>query len=186
MAKKRHCQYIAQAAYIERTYEVSTERVMDLCESTTQRVQLGTSLPALLEFSLQSAQDVVECETTLPWCPHIPTHTAHADKPLRLQGRSPLRTRRAIGATLTVAGEVERAVACAWLIGHLPKVALRVLFGALCGLRLKLGENAHDARCDLVVHDRLVVLANDVDTEFLRGGGRRKTQRRGPRGVNES
>ena len=69
--------------------------------------------------------------------------------------------------------EVEGAVTRAGLVRHRADEArallLRLRLGALRGLRVELGEHAHDPCCDLVVDDRLVVFADDVDAEFLEG-----------------
>ena len=148
---------------------------MNLREPGAQRMQLRTRLPTLLQLALQSAQDVVKRESALPRDPDVPTHTAHPLQAL-LQRRPPLRTGGAIRVPLAVPDKVERAVAGPWLVGHGADVALRALllrlrFGALRGLRVELREDAYDACRDLVVDDRFVVLADDVDTEFLDAGG---------------
>ena len=149
---------------------------MDFRETTTQRVQLRTRLPALLELALETAQDVVERQPALPRDTHVPAHTAHPLEALRLQCWPPLRTHGSVRAPLTIPDEVECAVTGPWLIWHAPHVTLgalllRLRLGALRGLRVELREDAHDASSDLMVNNGLIVLTDDIDAEFLRGSG---------------
>ena len=123
---------------------------------------------------------MVEREATLPWDTHVPAHTTHPYETLRLERWSPLRAIDPIRAALAVASEVECAVTGTRLVRHRAHVTLRPLllrlcFGALRGLRVELREYAYDACGDLVVDDGLVVLADDIDAEFLQKGGRETT-----------
>ena len=56
---------------------------------------------------------------------------------------------------------------------------LRMLLVGFCAgsdLHVLLRKDADDSCCDFVVYDSLVVLANDVDAEFLRGRGGKKAE----------
>ncbi len=148
---------------------------MDVRETTAQRVKLRTRLPALLKLALQAAQYVVEREPALPGDTHVPAHTAHPLEALSLQCWPPLRTNGPVGAALPI-DKVKCAISGAGLIRHAPHVALgalllRLRLGALRCLRVELREDAHDPSSNLVVDDGLVVFADDIDTEFLRGPG---------------
>ena len=153
------------------TYEVPAEGIVDLREAAAERVQLRARLAALLELALEAAEDVVEREAALARHADVPAHAAHPDEALRLERRPALR-RLPVRAALAVP-EVEGAVARAGLVRHRADEArallLRLRLGALRGLRVELGEHAHDSCCDLVVDDRLVVFTDDVDAEFLEG-----------------
>ena len=69
---------------------------MDLCKPTAQGMELSTRLAALLELALQSAENMIEGESTLPWNADVAAHAAHPNQALRLQRWSPLRARCAV------------------------------------------------------------------------------------------
>jgi len=134
-------------------------------------MELSTGLATFLKFTLETAEDVVESETTLTGWAHAAAHATHADEPLRLHRRTTL---AANGWSLAV--EVERVTwtsggghvlvvtregITGWILGEL------LLFRMGSGLGVLLVEDAEDTGSDLVVDDSLVVFTDDVDTEFL-------------------
>ena len=68
--------------HIDRTYEVPAEGIVDLSESTAQRVQLCARLTALLELALEPRKDMIKGEPALAWRSHVPAHAAHANETL--------------------------------------------------------------------------------------------------------
>ena len=149
----------------------TAESVMDLVHRAVQRVELSTSLPTFLQFTLEAAEDVVESETALTGWTHATTHTTHADKPLRLHRRATLAansgslttkveciTRSGGGGHVLV---VTREGVTRWVLSEL------LLFRMGGGLGVLLVENAEDAGGNLVVDDGLVVFADDIDAELL-------------------
>jgi hypothetical protein len=154
------------------TYDIASESLVDVSHCTRQRLKIGTRLAALLEFALQSAEDVVKRQAALPWRTCAAAHPAHPDKTLRLHRRSPLRAGDAICRTSAVrTGKTERArLSChTRALATERAICWRILlcFCPRSGLSILLGEDADDARCDFMVYDSSVVLANNVDTEFL-------------------
>ena len=94
------------------TDQSSTKSVVNFIDRAVQRVQFSTRLPALLEFTLKTAEDMVEGKTALARWTHAAAHATHTDKSLGLHcGASLACTSR----PLTV--EVER-VAGAGSGGH--------------------------------------------------------------------
>ena len=56
-------------------------------------MEFSAGLVAFLEFALETAEDVVECEATLSRWEHAAAHVAwHADEPPRLHRRTALAT----------------------------------------------------------------------------------------------
>jgi hypothetical protein len=128
---------------------------MNIIHRSSKRAEFSASLSRFLEFALKSAKDVVERQATLPWWTHAATHATHSCQPLLLQRRSSL-IRRIL--------EVEsRSAARSCLASH------AVMLMLLCpggNLGILLGKYTDDSSGDFMVNDCLVVLADDVDTEF--------------------
>lgn len=109
---------------------------------------------------------MVEREATFAWRAHVRTHATHTYQALG-RGGTALLSRSTVRGWLLLAREVESAAR-----GCLPRdgaVARRVLL-SLCpcgGLCILLPEYAEDARRDFMVDDRLVILADNINTEFL-------------------
>jgi hypothetical protein len=144
---------------------------VNLAHGTVQRVELSTSLATFLQFTLKTAEDVVEGEAALAGWPHATAHATHADEPLWLHRGATLTTNR---RPLTV--EVER-VARTGAGGHVLVVTREGITGWVLGelLLLRMGgslsfllvEDAEDTSSNLVVDDGLVVFADNVDAELL-------------------
>lgn len=138
---------------------------MNLVHSTGQGMKLGAGVPALLELALEPCEDVIERKPALAWRSHVPAHASHADEALG--------HRRATGARCTIRGSgLLPCEAKATTRGCLPcdgAVTRRVLL-RLCsrgGLGILLVRYAEDTGGDFVVNYCFVVLADDVDSEFL-------------------
>lgn len=130
------------------------------------------SFPALLQFSLETAEDVVEREPALAWRARAAAHSAHPDEPLRLHGSSPLRPGHAVALPCAVRARKAKGT---WLASQPWPLAAQ---GAVCGgillglyasrsLGILLREDTDDARGDFVVNDGRVVFTDNVDTKFL-------------------
>lgn len=134
-------------------------------------MQLGSSLPALLEFTLKATEDVIEGEATLSRRPHASAHATHTNETLRLHSRAALGAVCALSSVETepVAGTCARvAVLMVIREGVARRVlALLLLFRASGCLHVLLGKYTDDPGRDLVVDDGLVVLANNIDSKFL-------------------
>lgn len=149
----------------------TAEGVVNLVHRAVQRVELSTSLATFLELALETAKDMVESETALSGWAHATAHAAHADESLRLHRRATLAansgslttevervTRAGSGSHVLV---VTREGVTGWVLGEL----LLLHMGG--GLSVLLVEDAEDTGSDFVVDNGLVVLTDDVDTEFL-------------------
>ena len=146
---------------------------MNLVHSPRKRMELCSCLTALLKFALQTAEDVIKSETTFPWLACAATHSAHSNQTLRLHGCSSLRlTGHSVATACTRTCKTERTgrttnsrplpAKCAIC----RRILLRLCTG--CSLCILFCEDTNDPCSDFVVHDSLVVLAHDVDTEFLK------------------
>lgn len=77
---------------VVQTYQSATECVMDLVHGSVERVEFGACFAALLQLSLEAAQDDIETETRLSWW----AHAAHPTQTLLSELRSPLCRKREI------------------------------------------------------------------------------------------
>jgi hypothetical protein len=60
------------------TYQCTPKGIVDLGHCAGERVELSAGLTALLELTLQSAEDVVKGEAAFAWRTHAAAHSAHA------------------------------------------------------------------------------------------------------------
>ena len=72
----------------------TAESVVNLAHQTVQRVELSTSLATFLQFTLKTAEDMVEGKTALAGWLHATAHATHADEPLRLHREATLTANR--------------------------------------------------------------------------------------------
>lgn len=115
---------------------------------------------ALLEFAGKASEDVVEGEA-VP-AARLARATTHAAHDADVGGLLALEHR-----VCMCDSPVEGSSWPAVLLGMMLLLGVVVSF-ALGSTSLVRGENTYDAGGDLVVDDRLVVLAHDINTEFLR------------------
>jgi hypothetical protein len=155
----------------ETTNQSTTKSVVNFIDRAVERVELSTRLAAFLEFTLKTAEDVVEGKTALARLTHAAAHAAHTNEPLRLHRRASLACN---SRSLTIKIErvtgaggrghvlmVTREGITGWILSEL------LLFRLGSGLSVLLIENAEDTSSDLVVDDSLVIFANDVDAKLL-------------------
>ena len=149
------------------TDHCTTESVVNLVHRAIQGVELSTSLATFLEFTLETAEDVVKGKTTLAgW-----THAAHTDESMRLHRRAALASST---GSLTV--EIERITGTGGR-GHVLVVAREGVTGRVLDdlLLLRMGrslgflliEDTEDTGGDLVVDDGLVIFADNVNAKLL-------------------
>ena len=72
----------------EDTHQGSTEGIVYVTHSGGERVEFRPRLPALLEFTLKTAEDVFEREAALARRTHAAAHSAHAGDALLHEVRS--------------------------------------------------------------------------------------------------
>lgn len=135
-------------------------------------MKLGSRFSALLEFTLETAQDVIKSETAFARRPHASPHTTHTNKALGLHSGTALGPRICLGAVK--AESIARTLA---LVGVLMMIRegvtgrvlslLLLLFMACSVLDVLLRKDTEDTGSDLVMNDCLVVLANDINAKFL-------------------
>jgi hypothetical protein len=119
-------------------------------------MKFGGGFATLCEFALKSCEDVVESDSRLR-----SARTAHTTEG-GLECRTACKAREALSLVLLSLEEVLLLLLLLLLsrVGGLCE-SLLLAHGVVCS------EDAHDPRCDLVMHDGLVVFADDVDAEFL-------------------
>lgn len=59
-------------------HQCPAEGIVNFSHCARKRMQLGACFAALLELTLQPAEDMVERQTAFPRGPHAATHPAHA------------------------------------------------------------------------------------------------------------
>jgi len=72
------------------TDHCTAECVVNVVHRAIQGVELSASLTTFLEFTLETAENVVEGKTALAGLTHATAHAAHTDEPLRLHRRAAL------------------------------------------------------------------------------------------------
>lgn len=135
-------------------------------------MKLASGVSALLELTLKTTQDVIKSETALARRSHTSTHATHTDEALGLHSGTTLSS--TIRLSAVKAESVTRTwalVAVLVMVGE--RVARRIVRLLLLllmtggGLSVLLCKDTEYTGGDLVMNDSLVVLANDVNAEFL-------------------
>lgn len=138
---------------------------MNFVHSASEGMELAPGISALLQLALKPCEDVIERKATFAWRSHVPTHTPHSNEPLR--HRRTTGTRRTVRCGGLLPCEAEAATGgCLARDGAVTRwVLLRLCArGGLCILFV---QDTDHTSGDFVVYYCFVVLAYDVDSEFL-------------------